>query len=80
LLIITVDYRDDVGSFSIATKRAKTTSVDIEFYTIGNGIGARKKSGKVGSRSTAGGVMVQNVRRYTGFHRARYKKSSALLS
>jgi hypothetical protein len=80
LLLITLDYRDDVGSFSIATKRAKTTSVDIEFYTIGNGIGARKKGGKVGSRSTAGGVMVLNVRRYTGFHRARYKKSSASLS
>lgn len=42
LLLITLDYRDDVGSFSIATKRAKTTNVDIEFYTIGNGIGARE--------------------------------------
>lgn len=49
LLVITVNYRGDVGNFSIATKKAKTTGVDIEFYTIGNdiGVGERKGRGRV---------------------------------
>ncbi|OJJ51012.1 hypothetical protein ASPZODRAFT_156002 [Penicilliopsis zonata CBS 506.65] len=62
VFIITMNYTGDVLHFGMAAEKARAAGIKTEFYAIGDDVGVgRKKSGKVGRRGLAGGILILKI-------------------
>ncbi|KAL1976951.1 hypothetical protein VTN31DRAFT_3233 [Thermomyces dupontii] len=62
VLLMPMNYTGDVLHFGMAAEKTKAAGRKAEFFAIGDDVGVgRKKSGKVGRRGLAGGIMVMKI-------------------
>ncbi|GAD95196.1 dihydroxyacetone kinase [Paecilomyces variotii No. 5] len=62
VLVIMNNYTGDVLNFGIAVEKAKAAGIKTEFFPMGDDVGVgRKKSGKVGRRGIAGGILILKI-------------------
>ncbi|KAL1875599.1 dihydroxyacetone kinase Dak1 [Paecilomyces lecythidis] len=62
VLIIMNNYTGDVLNFGMAVEKAKAAGIKTEFFPMADDVGVgRKKSGKVGRRGIAGGILILKI-------------------
>lgn len=62
VLIIPNNYTGDVLNFGMAAEKLRAAGVKTEFFAINDDVGVgRAKSGKVGRRGIAGGILLLKI-------------------